>query len=115
MDHSVYEPSGIYTFRIRGELVHRIDSLLPLVGQQPRFSQIYIFDSDPHPQADARMSYHHGLLNRSLILQLQHMLQIHNPYIYVFRTAKEWLNITENISLCLKMINTESLDHRQYN
>ena len=115
IDHSIYGPSGIYTFHIRGELIHRIGSLLPISSQQPRFSQIYIFDSDPQHQAETRLSYHHGLLNRSTVLQLQHMLRLHNPYIHVFMTAKERLDVSENVSLCLKTVDTDHLDHRRYN
>src|SRR5437667_10190035 len=64
VDPSVYGPSGIYTFRIQGELVHRIGSLLPIQGRQPCFSQIYIHDSDPYYQSLIRISYHHGLLDQ---------------------------------------------------
>jgi hypothetical protein len=116
IDSSVYGPSGVYTFRIQGELIHRIGSLLPTSDdQQPRFAQIYIHDSDPQRQADTRISYHHGLLDRSLVLQLQHMLRLHNPYIEVFMTARERLLNNENISLHLKTMDIGHLDQRRYN
>jgi hypothetical protein len=40
----------IYTFHIKGALYHRIGSLLPAEGEQPKFAQIYIADSDPNQQ-----------------------------------------------------------------
>ena len=61
------------------------------------------------------MSYHHGLLNLSTVLQLQHMLRLYNPYIDIFMTAKERLTINENISLHLKTIDVEHFDRRRYN
>ena len=116
IDSSVYGPFGVYTFRIHGELVHRIGSLLPISDdQQPRFAQIYVYDSDVRHQAEIRMSYHHGLLDLSTVIQLQHMLRVHNPYIDVFMTAKERLAINENISLHLKTVDIRQLDHRRYN
>src|SRR5579859_8244742 len=45
IDHSVVGQSGIYTFKVQGELVHRIRSLLPHPGEVPRFAQKHILDS----------------------------------------------------------------------
>jgi hypothetical protein len=116
INHSIYGPSSVYTFRIHGELIHRIGSLLPISDdQQPCFSQIYIYDSDARRQAEIRMSYHHGLLNMNTVLQLQHMLRLHNPYIDIFLIARERLTMNENISLHLKTVDVRNLDRRRYN
>jgi len=115
IDQSVYGPSGIYTFRIQNELVHRIGSLLPINGQQPCFAQIYIHDSDPHRQSLMRTSYHHDHLHQSTVLLLQHMLYLHNPYVKVFKIAKERLSIDENISLHIKIVDHQHLDPHRYN
>ena len=61
------------------------------------------------------MSYHYSFLDKSIVLQLQHMLRLYNPYINVFIIAKERLSISKNISLCLKTINTGNLNHCRYN
>jgi len=61
------------------------------------------------------MSYHHGVLDKTTILQLQHMLRFHNPYIDVFLTAKEHLAVSDMISLCLKTMDTRHFDPRRYN
>src|SRR6202012_4462682 len=37
---------GFGSFTIHGKICHRIGSLLPEDGQQPLFSQVYIFDPD---------------------------------------------------------------------
>ena len=66
-------------------------------------------------QAEIRASFHHGLLDKTTVLQLQHMLRLHNPYITVFMTARERLVLNENISLCLKTIDVRHCDHRRYN
>ncbi|PKC12098.1 hypothetical protein RhiirA5_286874 [Rhizophagus irregularis] len=46
IDQQITGTSGIYTFRIHGEMYHRIGSLLPNSETQPQFAQIYIYDTD---------------------------------------------------------------------
>ncbi|CAB5207785.1 unnamed protein product [Rhizophagus irregularis] len=46
IDQQITSTSGIYTFRIHGEMYHRIGSLLPNSETQPQFAQIYIYDTD---------------------------------------------------------------------
>jgi len=116
IDRSVAGQSGVYTFRIRGELVHRIGSLLPDHGQSPKFSQIYIHDSNLENQAHFRMAHHHEYLDESILLALQRMLHdLNNPYVEVFLTAGERIRRNENISLNLATIQNSNLDHRRYN
>jgi hypothetical protein len=49
LDTSVAQP-GNYTYRLRGELYHRMGSLFPQPGEAPKFAQLYI--SDPHAELD---------------------------------------------------------------
>jgi hypothetical protein len=84
-------------------------------GEQPKFSQIYIYDSDPQHQAQLRMDHQNDTLERNTVLQLQDMMQFHNPYAAIYRTAKERLDVNEHISLCLKTVDAPNLDQRRYN
>lgn len=45
IDHSVNTRRGLYTFRINGQNYHRIGSLLPMPGVQPKYAQLYFFDT----------------------------------------------------------------------
>nr|GEX71953.1 DNA helicase PIF1, ATP-dependent [Tanacetum cinerariifolium] len=45
---------GVYTFRINGQNYHRIGSLLSALGFQPRYAQLYFFDT--HNEVKNRMS-----------------------------------------------------------
>ena len=38
--------SGVYTFRINGSVHHKLSSYLPSSTNSPKFSQIYIYDSE---------------------------------------------------------------------
>ena len=115
IDQSVAGQSGIYTFRIQGELVHRIGSLLPQFGELPRFAQIHIHDSTAITQAEIRIGHQHGLLNETVLLQLTSMLDEINPYFHNFRTARERLRECNHISLHLKTVDVEHSDQRRYN
>jgi hypothetical protein len=42
---SVTRGPGPYSFRIQGELYHKIGSLCPAKGQRPQFAQLYIHDT----------------------------------------------------------------------
>jgi len=42
---------GNYTYHLRGELYHRMGSLLPQPSEAPKFAQLYI--SDPHAELDS--------------------------------------------------------------
>ena len=114
-DLSVYGPQGIYTFRIQGQLCHRIGSLLPPPGKEPAFSQIYIYDSNPMHQAQQRMSHYPDLLNVNTVLSLQAMLHRYNPYIETFLTARERLAEHSNVSLHIKLVDLPHYDSRRYN
>jgi hypothetical protein len=115
IDSSVYGPNGIYTFRIQGELYHRISTLLPPNGKPPNFAQIYIYDSNPQSQAQTRANRVHDKVDINTILRLQEMLEHHNPYVAIYRTAKERLDLEEHISLRFKTVDTPHLDGRRYN
>ena len=44
LDKSINETRGPPTIRIQGQPCHRIGSLLPMPGKQPKFAQLYVFD-----------------------------------------------------------------------
>lgn len=50
VDKSVHNSRGPPSFKIKGNIVHRIGSLLPGEGQRPRFSQLYIYDTQNEVQ-----------------------------------------------------------------
>ena len=112
---SVYGPQGVYTFRIQGQLCHRMGSLLPPPGKDPVFSQIYIYDFDSMEQVRQRISYHRDFLNIDTVTSLQTMLHRCNPYIEVFLTSRECLNRYAHVSLHLKIMDHPHYDSRQYN
>src|SRR5271155_1620754 len=76
------------TLRNRCDL-YWISTLLPREGELPKFAQLYIYDSNPQHQAQLRVNHLHDKLNMNTVLQLQHMMERHNPYVAIYRTTKE--------------------------
>jgi hypothetical protein len=95
--------------------VHRIGSLLPDIGEVPRFAQIHIHDSTVTTQAEIRMMHQYGLLNETILLRLTSMLDEINPYFQNFQTARERLRTINYISLHLKTVDIANLDQKRYN
>jgi len=115
IDESVWGPMGIYTFRIQGDLCHRIGSLLPIEGEQPKFAQIYVADHDPSRQVQQRLIYGNGNLNQDILRCLQDMLQRVNPYYETFKTAIERMQNVEGLHLHLTSFDSRRHDPRRYN
>jgi len=46
IDNKYNNGGGPPNLRIQGQSCHRIGSLLPPIGQQPKFAQLYIYDTE---------------------------------------------------------------------
>lgn len=82
------------TFKVRGQVYHRIGSLLPTNGQDSQFLQIY-FIGDSVKEAARRMQLFDDL-DPQIVLQLQQFLHQNNAYIQMFKTAIEMLPSPEH-------------------
>ncbi|KIH47189.1 hypothetical protein ANCDUO_22754 [Ancylostoma duodenale] len=74
-------------FKVKGQIYHRVESLLPLPNETPKFSQIY-FIGDEGQQVGQRCEYTDGT-RRNIVLSLQRMFHQHNNLVKVFTTALE--------------------------
>ncbi|GJY14565.1 helicase [Tanacetum coccineum] len=82
IDHSINNGRGVYTFKVNGQSYHRIGSLLPKEGTQPRYTQLWFFDmgnkvrnsmgafidKDNRDGVDAATCHSHGSVNIELHL-----------------------------------------------
>ncbi|XP_050915006.1 uncharacterized protein LOC127129951 [Lathyrus oleraceus] len=78
-------------FRIQGQSCHRIGSMLPMPGQNPRFAQLYVYDTEN--EIENRM---HGFRSKSgvdvnIVRKLSEMLYEHNVHAQSFRMARDRL------------------------
>jgi hypothetical protein len=99
VDESVTGSPRPYSFRIQGELYHRIGSLCPLEGQRPQFAQLYIHDTKHKHQN------HHAVmpsLDPTTLDQLLTMMYNINPYVKVLKMARDMM-ATEGAPMDLKL------------
>ncbi len=113
VDESVTGRPGSYSFRIRGELYHKIGSLCPAEGQRPQFAQLYIHDTKrEHQNRHAVMPS----LDPTTLDRLLTMMYNINPYVKVFKMARDMM-ATEGapMDLKLRLIASRTKDACRYN
>jgi len=118
VDESVTRGIGLYSFRIQGELYHKIRSLCFAEGQCPQFTQLYIHDTK-----NKRQNRHAIMpsLDPTTIDRLLTMMYNINPYVEVFKMAKDMM--ARNMmaikgaptDLKLRLIASRTKDARRYN
>jgi hypothetical protein len=85
IQESVIGTRSVYAFRIQGEMYHRISSLLPQHDAQPRFCQLYIYDTTNQLQHRQNIM---STLNPDILHELQTMLSEVNPYAQTFKSIR---------------------------
>jgi len=113
VDDSVTGGPGPYSFRIQGELYHKIRSLRPAEGQRPQFAQLYIHDTKRE-----RQNRHVVMpsLDPTTLDRLLTMMYNINPYVEVFKMAKDMM-ATDGapMDLKLRLIASRTKDAHRYN
>src|SRR5215472_17455531 len=100
---------GVYTFRIKGALYHRIGSLLPAEVEQPKFAQIYIADSDPNQLIRQRLQHGGNDIVEDILRDLQTIMHRDNPYYGIYKTAQERMG--QDIDLVLNLTTFDAKKH----
>ena len=80
---NIQEGGFMPTFKIQGQVCHRIGSLLPLANEESKYMQIY-FMGDENLQVRQRRSIAPGT-KTEIVLGLQQMLHQHNAYVTIFK------------------------------
>lgn len=83
--NQVCELGFMPTFKVQGQVYHRIGSLLPLPNEKPQFLQIY-FMGDEQQEINQRCSYIPGA-HPDIVMELQQMLYQQNSYVHIFKSA----------------------------
>ena len=93
IDNIVNDGTSAYVFRISGSNHHKIGKLLPPSGFILKFAQLYIYDTSNE------LSNRLNALGQSdcsdiigdIVQGLQEMLDSINPYVVIFRRARDML------------------------
>ncbi|GKC64740.1 helicase-like protein [Tanacetum coccineum] len=117
IDHSINTGRAPYTFKINGQNYHRIGSLLPKQGIQPRYAQLYFFDTENEVQNRISAFTDKETLegvDPSIVQRLIEMLNQSSSVAKAFRMAKNWCHSHGSINVQLKLLG-ERTKGRQYN
>ncbi|RIA04389.1 hypothetical protein BRARA_K01375, partial [Brassica rapa] len=116
VDHSVTGTPGPFTFRVHGQIIHRIGSMLPEDGNDPEYLQLYIFDTDNELE-NRKRSFTKGsstlAVEDTVIAQLIEMLDINNHLAKTFRHARDRFRSTGKIEFSITLVSQPNRG-RQY-
>ncbi|XP_019089099.1 PREDICTED: uncharacterized protein LOC109127940 [Camelina sativa] len=114
---------GPNMFQIQGENYHLLGSLKPTDGDFPKFSQLYIVDTENEVENRA------GILSKAknsgkykkkqklrheVIAAIIKMLDAVNPYVENFRSAKERLDTNPEESFHMRIVSDRQKDGQNY-
>jgi hypothetical protein len=89
VDELVTRSIGPYSFRIQGELYHKIGSLCLAKGQHPQFAQLYIHNTESERQNRHLVM---PLLDPTTLDWLLTMMYNINPYVEVFKMTRDMMS-----------------------
>jgi len=102
--NEVHLPGWNPSFRVQGQVFHRIGSLLPQPDQPPQFLQVYYIDNHCE-ETNTRMNITTGL-KEHIVTNLCKMLHQCNQSVQLLKTAKELLE-RDDLHACQVVINEE--------
>ncbi|XP_074360913.1 uncharacterized protein LOC141701157 [Apium graveolens] len=88
--HKINNGGAPYCFKVKGQNIHLLGSMLPANGESPKFCQVYIYDTEN--ELENRMNLIGGCrdeIDESIVEALMDMLNQHNELVRQFHTARE--------------------------
>ncbi|KAI3741126.1 hypothetical protein L1987_58793 [Smallanthus sonchifolius] len=123
IDSSINRGGAPYIFRLSGQNYHTMGSLLPEHGSKPKFSQLYIYDTEN--EVSNRQGVFGELRNGStsssqlldieIIQYLKVMLDSNNELVKSYRIVRDCLHVNPQADLKLRLIGRRQQDGRMYN
>ena len=85
-------------FKVQGKVYHRIGSLLPADGQDPKFLQLYFYDNDEATEIRMKIM---PKLDEVILKKLSKIIEDHNCYIKFFKKALEYEDDNSELPILL--------------
>ncbi|XP_035837979.1 uncharacterized protein LOC110942640 [Helianthus annuus] len=109
--------------KISGQNAHSLGSLLPKPGNKPKFSQLYIYDTENEllnrttlfGDSTTQSSSKQRAFDVKFIKYLTDMLDSHNMLVKTYRMVRNHIHENPNVSLKLRLISQRDRDGRTYN
>src|SRR5581483_471329 len=106
-----FQRKGVSNFSVHGQVYHLIGPLLPEEGQPPKFAQLYIYDTEN--EIENRLNLMQDL-DPTILQNLQDLLNTVNPYICVFRQARDIFQTSEVPNVSMVIYSDRTQDLRRY-
>nr|GEW97235.1 helicase [Tanacetum cinerariifolium] len=107
----------MYTFRVNGQSYYRIGSLLPEEGTQPRYAQLWFFDTENKVRNRMRAFIdkdNRDGVDATTVHTLTQMLDQYSSVAKAFRMARNWCHLHASVNVELRLL-FERKNARQYN
>ncbi|XP_057422549.1 uncharacterized protein LOC130716592 [Lotus japonicus] len=118
VDCGLNDGRGPPQFVISGQNYHRIGSLVPTEGDNPKFAQLYIYDTKNEVQN--RMSHFSDscgkcTLESNLVVDLIRMIDEHNVLAKSFRRVRDHVESHDSTEVALRLFRSRVYDSNTYN
>ncbi|XP_019195885.1 PREDICTED: uncharacterized protein LOC109189730 [Ipomoea nil] len=117
IDRTINNGTSPPIFRINGQNFHRIGSLLPALGTQPKFAQLYIHDTENEIQNRSnsfRTENNGSAFHLDVVHDIKQDLDEHNVLVKSFRMAKSFMESNPTSEIRMRLIGKRSKDARTY-
>ncbi|XP_019160729.1 PREDICTED: uncharacterized protein LOC109157284 [Ipomoea nil] len=117
IDRTINNGTSPPIFRINGQNFHRIGSLLPSLGTQPKFAQLYIHDTENEIENrfnSFRAENNGFTLHLDVVHDIKQDLDEHNVLVKSFRMAKSFMESNPKSEIRMRLIGKRSKDARTY-
>jgi hypothetical protein len=119
IDKTINNGTAPYVFKINGVVHHKIGTLLPQRGTQPKFAQLYTYDTEHETQNRLGMFETDdgagGQPDPAMASLLLDMLNENNSLVKVFRYARERLEREGDQKITLILLGCNTCHDVQYN
>ncbi|GJW15994.1 hypothetical protein Tco_0020127 [Tanacetum coccineum] len=116
---------GPYVFRLHGQTYHSMGSLIPKEGTPPKFTQMYIYDTENEVENRARAlsnsspssapSKSEHPIDRDIIRQVKDVLDTSSDLFKTFRRARDRYSEDSEQNIQIKLVAKQGMDGRTYN
>ncbi|WOG92308.1 hypothetical protein DCAR_0311571 [Daucus carota subsp. sativus] len=113
IDHKINRGGAPFCFKIRGQNLHFIGSLIPDEGEKPKFCQLYIYDTD-NEQSNriGAVGAKVDDVDLDIVDSLTRMLDENNKLVSYFRTAQRRFKSNEQEDFKLVLISSQAENGR---
>ena len=117
VDKTINNGTAPYIFRLGGQNYHNIGSLLPPEGYQPRFAQLYIYDTNNEVSnriSTMRSNIDHNIVENNIVTGLLTMLDDCNVLVKSFRMARDRFQQEDITNVRLRLIGSRNSEFSEY-